>query len=593
MAAPSDNVNLTTTPDDGSENKLDGQALLARAVQILSTPAGAVLLGEKIDIIGLTNRLTELASKYDIDVEYLEKATTKEIASITDTTDLTKEQKRENKQEARLSTREKLQKRKDQVISGAVDNFNKAKAEYEELKLKIKSEIPALESYTFTGRIQDTITNTPLKGVRVQLGANPLDKPLPTFDAIDSLVNLRSEGILIPPEILPGNIDINPNNFVYVPVVGSTITRTDKDGNYSLEIKIPIIPKNQKTPLPLALLFTAPGFIPGTKVILNGDSTIKTDLGLSGIVNIEAAAKQVQQEFSDGIDKAQRFVQRLAQTLPEQAISAKKLAIHRILEAVKTKMLPLVVGLLFAFGISKVSQSNRKTCPTGGGLLDVVQTRNKVVRQLNQIFKTIVSNTAFAAAFIALAAVLKGVRLSTDALPAPQATGIFPAKDFGGLISALPYSFTGKVQRLKDTFAELEVENEKLNKAILTNLVFLIAAATTVTLLLKAIDNMTQECAEEGGVEDLELTAINQELLDLAEEEAEDGNPIIGNVNGFIFSVETDNQNPVGTLKRRFAVAKDSRGITVLKGEPSFSSSDQILIDELVFYIQQNDLKAF
>jgi hypothetical protein len=30
----------------------------------------------------------------------------------------------------------------------------------------------------------------------------------------------------------------------------------------------------------------------------------------------------------------------------------------------------------------------------------------------------------------------------------------------------------------------------------------------------------------------------------------------------------------------------------MLKGEPSFSSNDQILIDELIFYIEQNDLKA-
>ena len=30
----------------------------------------------------------------------------------------------------------------------------------------------------------------------------------------------------------------------------------------------------------------------------------------------------------------------------------------------------------------------------------------------------------------------------------------------------------------------------------------------------------------------------------------------------------------------------------MLQGEPSYSSNDQILIDELVFYIQQNDLKA-
>ena len=48
----------------------------------------------------------------------------------------------------------------------------------------------------------------------------------------------------------------------------------------------------------------------------------------------------------------------------------------------------------------------------------------------------------------------------------------------------------------------------------------------------------------------------------------------------------------VGGLKRRKAVARNKQGVIMLEGEPSFSSIDQILIDELVFYIQQNDLKA-
>ena len=48
----------------------------------------------------------------------------------------------------------------------------------------------------------------------------------------------------------------------------------------------------------------------------------------------------------------------------------------------------------------------------------------------------------------------------------------------------------------------------------------------------------------------------------------------------------------VGGLKRRRAVAKNKQGVIILQGEPSFSSIDQILIDELVFYIQQNNLKA-
>jgi len=55
--------------------------------------------------------------------------------------------------------------------------------------------------------------------------------------------------------------------------------------------------------------------------------------------------------------------------------------------------------------------------------------------------------------------------------------------------------------------------------------------------------------------------------------------------------VQDDEKNPVGSSKRRYAVAKNRDGVIPLKGEPSLSSSDQILIDELAFYIQQNDLK--
>ena len=67
----------------------------------------------------------------------------------------------------------------------------------------------------------------------------------------------------------------------------------------------------------------------------------------------------------------------------------------------------------------------------------------------------------------------------------------------------------------------------------------------------------------------------------------------MSSINGFELSVVIDDKNLVGTLKRRYAIAKNQQGVIQLKGEPSFSSNDQILIDELVFYIQQNDLKAF
>ncbi len=106
--------------------------------------------------------------------------------------------------------------------------------------------------------------------------------------------------------------------------------------------------------------------------------------------------------------------------------------------------------------------------------------------------------------------------------------------------------------------------------------------------LLKAIDGLTEECTEDT---DIQFESLSQELIDLGQEQEEDGEPVVSNINGFELSVETET-NTIGDLKRRFAVAKDSRGTTLLKGEPSFSSVDQILIDELVFYIEQNDLKA-
>ena len=66
--------------------------------------------------------------------------------------------------------------------------------------------------------------------------------------------------------------------------------------------------------------------------------------------------------------------------------------------------------------------------------------------------------------------------------------------------------------------------------------------------------------------------------------------PLGPNVNGFEMGVVTE--PTTNSLKRRKAIARNKSGVVMLKGEFSFSSIDQILIDELVFYIQQNDLKA-
>ena len=49
----------------------------------------------------------------------------------------------------------------------------------------------------------------------------------------------------------------------------------------------------------------------------------------------------------------------------------------------------------------------------------------------------------------------------------------------------------------------------------------------------------------------------------------------------------------IGELKRKQAVAKNSQNIIMIKGEPSFSAEEQILLDELEFHIKSNNLKAY
>ena len=555
--------------------------ILEIAKQFLNTPQGKSLLDSSLNISDITNRIQELSSKYNIDLPTLEASSLKDI-NLSIGSNLTQEQRRENRRQKRLTAKERLQERLNNEGIDTISSDQKVRAEIALLKSKLNSQIPILQEYTITGRLQDKNTNTPIQGAKVTLGVNQ--------DFVQEEVGVKNP-LNVPDALLPIKTSVNLNDLVFTPIPGQS-DRTDKQGNFSIKVKVPIIPENQKTPLVFGLLYSKSGYLPETQAIINGDKTIKTSLPLSSMLNISESAKKISQGFSDGIDLAQSAVGALAMGIFDRIISAKKFSIGKIVDVIKTKLIPLVITLLLSFGISKLSQKNRKTCPSPDALRDVIRTRNRVVRQLNQMFKMIVINSALAFAFRSLAQILKGVRLAMDGLSIPQAIGVIPAKDFGGLIAAAPYSMTAKLQHINDELEKLEEKSEGISKATLVSLVFVIAGTATVVLLLKSIDQMTQECAEENGVTDLELTAINQELLDLSEEEAEDGNPVVGNTNGFIFSVETDNSNPVGTLKRRFAVGKDSRGITLLKGEPSFSSSDQILIDELVFYIQQNDLKA-
>jgi hypothetical protein len=172
-------------------------------------------------------------------------------------------------------------------------------------------------------------------------------------------------------------------------------------------------------------------------------------------------------------------------------------------------------------------------------------------------------------------------------LPIPSTFGT-PPGPAGGVI----YSYkVGQLIRFDEKYDKFKGKLKlfsKVGTVILTALILLRFFLKAALDLLKIADQKISECAENN----LELEEISVELLAIQEQEIEDGNPIVTNVNGFDMAVQPVPKTEVGSLIKRQAIAKDSKGIIVLKGEPSFSASDQILIDELAFYITNNNLKA-
>tara|TARA_R110001606_G_scaffold351192_1_gene501363 strand:+ start:3437 stop:5422 length:1986 start_codon:yes stop_codon:yes gene_type:complete len=377
---------------------------------------------------------------------------------------------------------------------------------------------------------------------------------------------------------------------------------TDEKGNFDLKLKVAVLPsivtitiKNPKTGkeekkevkirdndiviLNPKLLYAKRGYAPTTQEIKNLDNSIKSDLITISLVNIDIAVDEAINEVNNEIDNAKSKINRLYLSTPEKVLVARRKQIMNVVNIIKGKLIPLAIGLLIAFGITKLTQKELKVCPTPDVLRDNIKRRNRVVKQLNQIYIALAINTTLAAVFSIIALKLKELKLTIDNLPFPVAVppGV-----------GVPYSVIGNLQSVSDFIKELEKQNKDLNKQIIIALIFLVAALIAIVLLLKGIDQLTEECANN---EDLEYESISQELLDLTEETAAEGTPVLTNVNGFAMKVVT--VDGVGQLKRRRAVAKNKQGVIQLKGEPSFSSSDQILIDELAFYITSNNLKAF
>ena len=219
-------------------------------------------------------------------------------------------------------------------------------------------------------------------------------------------------------------------------------------------------------------------------------------------------------------------------------------------------------------------------CPANLNTLQkAIKKRNAIVKQLDNIQKAIETTligVEISEGIILTSELLFNILIN---LPIPSSTGA-PG------VPGLPVSTILKIQDSKDKIKTI-IDKLKLTNSIL--LASLISINTTLQLLLgvlSILDELIQKCSEG---DELVLEQVNSNLRQI-QQSTSSVIPIISEVNGFKIEIEIERTE--NNLKRKRAIARNKKGLIMLKGEWSFSSIDQILIDELSFYIKTNNLKA-
>tara|TARA_Y100000592_G_scaffold37953_1_gene60064 strand:+ start:2950 stop:4449 length:1500 start_codon:yes stop_codon:yes gene_type:complete len=496
----------------------------------------------------------------------------------------------------------------------------------------------APESFPLNPAISDT--NKPLEGISTATFQeyNPEKETKEEF--------LGRTNIIISKHIITGRVfDTSTNSpipgerikydYVYNEIVSSAFrdgrfqsqTTSDVDGKFSLEIEI-FARKSDNLPL-ISTAFSGlnrPSITFSTfrqKYKFTSKNIIKQDgyiLENVGAVGLEPSRKTYQKQVAElNSGPSQAESQAISNSNPQDAKGGIIKLIKKQALSIGETLLPSVVKMFGEMGVADIKSFAKQEatkyagkaqeeamgklqqakedikaqlqCPPKAKIEKLIRKKNKLTRKLNNIYKIIDIALKTLGIFGGLLILFKNIRTLLKVNPMPTTLGTPPGPAGGVIIS----QSSGKVLRYADKadkISGLAAQFAKIGTGVTAALILLRSNLGKVIALLQGLDGLLQKCAEEAGVE-ITQVELDEQLLNATLIEEQDGNPVPTEVNGFTLSIQEDTNNPVGTLKRRFAIAKNVNGVTVLKGEPSFSSGDQILLDELSFYITSNNLKGF
>ena len=250
-------------------------------------------------------------------------------------------------------------------------------------------------------------------------------------------------------------------------------------------------------------------------------------------------------------------------------------------------------------------------CPTQQQIDKFIKTRNNIVEQLTKVYNKVdrlSNNISGIANFLSL--VLTGIKI---------ANGIVRGITIGG--AAIPFPLPTAVNSVVEG-AQTEIEKAKFKVDGAQKLVpiagGIISASIAIRLFvnalrelicaIEALDASLIECSTPPTIDGVaptqieienfregirgSLTPIPSDIIEFIEQDVVTQEESLGGIvyKGFSFVIEEIPFSP--TVNRSRALAQNSSGITLLKTELSFTSTPDILIEELKLKIDQDNLRA-
>jgi hypothetical protein len=236
--------------------------------------------------------------------------------------------------------------------------------------------------------------------------------------------------------------------------------------------------------------------------------------------------------------------------------------------------------------VLKILDKFSNQCPSEKEIIQILKIRNTLLKNIGSLTKRINALKSIANKLSIAITAAKVIISLLKATPLPTTIGT-PPGPAGGVIFSLT---VGKVISVGDRLATINKLLELLEADRAGILGVINATSASLDNLrnrLSAIDLAVEECSKESP----NLTGILAETQPKSNTGTEgvpqnafgEDDPRFS-YKGYKLEILQDPNSPQ-IAPRRYAIARDRRGIAVLKGPPSFSSSTDVLLDEIKFRI--------